>query len=179
MSSGTRRRTVAASISTAAAATAGWQHREQQQQKYMTGIDNILLSPGAPRLPSRLLAHSAARYEVSDLPRFMARGDEIPRVHQRVLLGRGSGVRALLATCVRSPCISKFSGNPRRSLFGGGALPQWNVFGGWHREQRPGPGEILYFIFGSGGPESVCASQSAPREIMDYLGRELQQAVVS
>ena len=67
-----------------------------------------------------------------------------PRAHQGVLLGREAGVRALRATCVQSPCASKFSGNPRRSLFGGGALPERNVFEGWHREQEPG-GENYYY----------------------------------
>ena len=42
----------------------------------------ILLSPDGQPPPSRVLAQSGARYKISDLPRFMARGDEAPRAHQ-------------------------------------------------------------------------------------------------
>ena len=42
---------------------------------------------------------------------------------------------------------------------------------------RAGKSTVNYF--GSGGPESIYASQSSPSEIMGCLGEELQQAVVS
>ena len=64
----------------------------------------------------------------------------------------------------------RFSGNPRCSLFGGWALPERNVFvGGIGRKIRTGKSII---IFGSGGPESVYASQSAPSERMGSFGTE-------
>ena len=96
----------------------------------------------------------------------------------RVLLGRGAAVRALLATCAPSPCASKVRRNPRRSLFGGWALPERNVFGGGiDRKIRAGRSTVIFC--GSGGPESAYASQSAPSERMGSFGTEPQQAIVS
>ena len=71
--------------------------------------------------------------EISDLRDIFCRETKLRGLIRGVLLERGGVFRALPATCAPSPCASKFSGNPRRSLFGGWALPERNVFGGWHR----------------------------------------------
>ena len=53
-------------------------------------------------------------------PRDLWRGEtKLGGLIREVFLGRGTGVRAFLATCARNPCASKFSGNPRRFIFGG------------------------------------------------------------
>ena len=110
----------------------------------------------------------------------MARRNETPRAHQGVLLGRGAGVRALRTTCARSPCASKFSGNPRRPLVGGGALSERNVFGGWHREEKPGRENYRNLFLVREDP-SIYSPLSLHRvkEWMISLRRELQQAVVA
>ena len=76
------------------------------------------------------------RSPVRDLesPQEFRRGEANVRgLIRGVLLVRGGAVRALLATYARRLCASKFSGNPRCSLFGGWGLPERNVFGRWHR----------------------------------------------
>ena len=91
----------------------------------------ILLSPDAERPPSRLLARSGARYEISDLR-------EIYGVGRRNSAGSSGGCSSggepqsapFYRRVRRALAPRMFSGNPRRSLFGGWALPERNVFGG-------------------------------------------------
>ena len=80
-------------------------------------------------------------------PQDLWRGDtKIRGLIREVLLGRGSIGHALLETCERSPCTSKFSGNPRRSFFGVWALPERKVFWGVRSVARSGPGELLLAV---------------------------------
>ena len=96
-----------------------------------------------------------------------------------VILGWGAAVRVLLAACTPSPCSSKFLREPETFPLRGLGPPRTERVWGVASLGRSGPGEVLFTIFGSGGPESVYASQSAPSEIMGSFGTEPQQVVVS
>ena len=91
---------------------------------------HILLSPDAERPPLRLIAHSGARYEISDLRETYAAGTRNSACSSG---GWSSGVWAQPASfwrrVRRALAPRSFSGNPRRSFFGGWALPKRNVFG--------------------------------------------------
>ena len=67
----------------------------------------------------------------------------------------------------------RFSGKPRRSLFGGSCLG-----GGKYRYQDPSR-EKYCILFSVREDQSLYIRQSAPSERMGCLGRELQRAVVS
>ena len=124
-----------------------------------------IYTPDVQRPPSRLVAHSGAPCEISDLREILLRGvTKLRGLIRRVPLGQGGGVYALPATCGRSPCASKFSGNPRRFLWGGWALPERNVFGGRHQQQDPGQQNygLLHFCSVRQDP-SMHRSQNAPR----------------
>ena len=75
-----------------------------------------------------------------------------PRARQGMLLGRGGAVRAsapFWRRVRRAVAHRRFSGNPRRSLFGGWALPERDVFGGGiGRKIRAGRSTVNDFRFG-------------------------------
>ena len=96
-----------------------------------------------------------------------------------VLLGRGAAVRALRATCAPSLFASRVCSKPEAFPLRGLGPPRTERVRGVASVERAGPGKVLSIIFGSAGPESVYASQSARCEVMVYLETELQQAVVS
>ena len=88
----------------------------------------ILLSPDAERPPSRLLAHTGARYDISDLRVIYGTGTRNSACSSG---GRSSGGGAQSAPfwrrVRRALAPRRFFGNPRRSLFGGWALPKLSL----------------------------------------------------
>ena len=63
--------------------------------------------------------------------------------------GRGPHSTPFWRRVRRALAPRSFFGNPRRSLFGGWALPKWNVFrGGIGRKIRAGRSTVIYFRFG-------------------------------
>ena len=83
----------------------------------------------------------------------------------------GGGASAVLATCVRSPCASKFSGNPRRSLFGAWAFPERNFFRGLALAARSRPPEqvfaVLFFRFSR---TKVCIALISLLRVNSFFG---------
>ena len=120
---------------------------------YIYFYHRTLSAPSSP-----LLTHSGARHDFGS-PRYLWRGEtKLRGLIRGVLLGRGAAVFARLATCAPSPCASKFSENPRRSLFGGWVLPERNVFGGGIGSKiRARRSTVKYFRFGR---TRVCIRQS-------------------
>ena len=112
----------------------------------------------------------------------MPPGHETPRAGRGGAPRAGGAVRALLATCARSPCASKVRGKSE-------AFPRWGLrpprterVRGMASVGRSGPGEVLYIVLGSGGPESFyCNANKSARHGVVYiysLGNELQQQIV-
>ena len=139
----------------------------------------IVLSPDTERSPKPIIAYTGARYKISVIREIAAAGRRNSPCSSG---GCSSGERPQSAPFSRrvrrALAPRRFAGYPWRSLFGGWALRTERVRG-VASVGRAEPGEVLYIIFGSGGPESVYASQSAPSERMGSFGTEPQQAVVS
>ena len=139
----------------------------------------ILLSPDAERPPSRPLAHTGARYKISDLSEIYG---AVTRNSACSLGGCSSGgePQSLLfwRRVRRTLAPGRVAGNPRCSLFGGWTLPERNVFGGGiGRKIRAGRSAANYFQFGR---TRVCITPvSLHRAKNGSLGTEPQQAVVS
>ena len=94
----------------------------------------MLLSPDAERPPSRPLAHTGARYEISDLREIYGAGTRTSACSSGgCFSGEGPQSMPFWRRVRRALAPRRFAGNPRRSLFGGWALPKRNVFGVWHR----------------------------------------------
>ena len=77
-----------------------------------------------------------------------------------VLLGRTVAARALVATCAPSPCASKVLRKPEEFPLRGLGPPGTERSPGVASVGRFGPEEVFEIVFGSGGPDSVYASQS-------------------
>ena len=91
-----------------------------------------------------------------------------------MILGRGAAVRALLPTCAPSPCASKVRRKPEACSLRRLGPPRTERVRGVASVGRAG--EVLWSIFGSGGPESACASQSTPGATMGSSGTEPQSS---
>ena len=124
----------------------------------------ILLSPGAERPPSRLLAHSGARYEMSDLREIvMAWGDETPRARQGGgPRARGRSPRPSIDVCAEPLHLE---GSPEtRGVPSSGAGPSQNgtcLGSGIDSKIRAGRSTVNYFGFGR---TRVCIRQSVCTE---------------
>ena len=95
---------------------------------------SILLSPDAKRPPSRLLAHSGARYEISNVRYINGAGTRNSTCSSGgVLLGQGAAFHSLLATCAPSPCASKLFRKPEAFPLWGLGPPKMERVQGWHR----------------------------------------------
>ena len=80
----------------------------------------ILLSPDAERPPSRLLAHSGVRYEMSGLRKIYGAGRRNSAGSPRgCLSGGGPQFASFWRRARRALAPRRLSGNPRRSIFGG------------------------------------------------------------
>ena len=80
--------------------------------------------------------------------------------------------------CVRRALTPRrLSGNPRRSLFGGWALPERNVFVGWHRQEDPGREEYCILSSVRQDKSLFNAYQSAPSEKNRVFWKLQQQAI--
>ena len=102
------------------------------------------LSPDAERPPSRLLAHTGAWYEISDLREIYGAGTRNSACSSGgVLVGRGGAVRPLLATVAPSPCASKVRRNPEAFPLRGLGSPRTARVRGVASVGRSGPGEVL------------------------------------
>ena len=91
------------------------------------------LSPDAERPPSRLLAHTGAWYEISDLREIYGAGTRNSAYSSGVRFSGGGAQSAPFSGDVCAEPLRLEAGNPRRSLFGDWALSERNVVGGWHR----------------------------------------------
>ena len=105
-----------------------------------TSYQKLLFGSGDDPDKKKLrIAHTGARYEISDIREICGVGT---RNSARSSGGSSAGGGAQSAPFWRRvrPALAprRLAGNPRRSLFRGWALPQRNVFGGWHRQKEPG-----------------------------------------
>ena len=94
----------------------------------------MYIPPDAERPPSRLLARTGARYEISDLGEVYGAGTRNSACSSAGCSpGGGAQSAPFWRRAHRALASRRFSGNPRRSLFGGWALLERNIFGGGHR----------------------------------------------
>ena len=120
----------------------------------------ILFLPDAKRPPSLRIAHTGTRYEILDLRDSFGAGTRNSACSSgRCSSGMGPQStpfwrRARLALAPR-----RFAGHPRRSLFAGWALPERNVFGGWHRWEDPSR-KACYKLFSVMEDQSLCTPVS-------------------
>ena len=94
----------------------------------------ILFLPDAERPPSLQIAHTGTWYEILDLSESFGAGTR----NSACASGRCSSGMGPQSTPFwrRDPLAlapRRFGGHPRRSLYGGWALPERNVSGGRHR----------------------------------------------
>ena len=135
--------------------------------KYVPGINiyvHILLSPDAERPPSRLLARSGARYEISDLREIYGVGRRNSADSSGRCSSGGGPESAPFSRRVRGTLALR-SSLETRGVSSSGAI--YIIYMGPPRTKRvwvvasvarSGSGKSTGFFFCSGGPESVCAS---------------------
>ena len=81
-----------------------------------------------------LPTHTGGRYKISDIREIYGAGTRTSACSSGgCSLGGGPQSALFWRRVRRALAPRKFAGNPRRSLFGGWALPERNVLGGWHR----------------------------------------------
>ena len=127
-----------------------------QCNKYV--YTGTLLSPDSERPPSRLLAHSGARYETSDLREIYGAGRRNSAGSSGVLLGRRGGVRAISLDVCAEPSRLEVIRKPKAFLLRVLGPPRTERARGVASVATSGPGKstVIYFPFGS---TRVCISR--------------------
>ena len=134
----------------------------------------VLQSSDAGRPPSRQLAHTGARYEISDLREIYGAGTRNSACSSGgCSSGGGPQSEPFWRHMGRALAPRRFSGNPRRSLFGGWAL-QNGTYSGGGIGRKIQAGRSTIHCFGSAGPESVTPVSLHLRKIIGSSGIEQQ-----
>ena len=130
---------------------AGWRfcHRLQYNSHPSTACPTayghiyIRLSSDAESPLSLLLAHTRARFEISDLrAKLMVLGHETPRAHQGGAPRAGGVVGTILATCAPSPFSSKVLRKPEAFPNRGLGPPRLERVRGVESLGRSEPGDV-------------------------------------
>ena len=136
---------------------------------------------GAQRPPSRLLAHSGARYDISDLCEVYGAGRQNSVGSSKECFSGGGPESAPFSRRVRGALALRSCLRPEAFPLRGLGPPRTKRVWGVASVAKSGPGELLlaviYFRFGR---TRICITPIILHQvkIIGYLGKELQQAIV-